>query len=350
MELFSKPPREVSGPDTDSRFSYQKNWAIYTILQEFEKNTPFLFLLDCHEDIVLIDNVNAPTQATFYQIKTKKGKNWTFSGTHPALLNLWHYLHTLTNKQEAKSFNFVTNSYFTEKEINHCLETQASFPLTQLPSAKLKLLKKKISQKYPDLDCELCIENTYIYKAAMDIDTSRETVIGFLSNFLEKHCPKTHLGPAALYRWLFDEVTKKGNAIPKVQTFCKIQELKGISFQDIKRIIDSIPQVKPSLQFWATIENQLTKLNISETKKYILRNAYSSLFIDKIVQEEQIAADYKHCTNIIQDLLPKLQNNENLLEIMKLIKEDFTKTHPHMIYSPEELEALILGAYYGEFK
>ncbi len=71
-ELVEKPQRETAGPDTSSRFDYQKNWAFCQMLRRHMANADYLVAFEFHDDVVFLSPSAAPTSAQFFQVKTTK--------------------------------------------------------------------------------------------------------------------------------------------------------------------------------------------------------------------------------------------------------------------------------------
>lgn len=69
-KILIKKPREIVGSRTQNLFNYQVSFAAYLILKLLEDKKTFLAFLDYLDDIVIMDELENPTQITFYQVKT----------------------------------------------------------------------------------------------------------------------------------------------------------------------------------------------------------------------------------------------------------------------------------------
>jgi hypothetical protein len=74
-ELLEKPQRETAGPDTSSRFDYQRNWAFCEMLRRHMESADYLVAFEFHDDTVFLSPSEAPTHAEFFQVKTSKSAN-----------------------------------------------------------------------------------------------------------------------------------------------------------------------------------------------------------------------------------------------------------------------------------
>lgn len=345
MEFTKIKPRETAGPDANSRLDYQKHWSMLEMLKEFEQGIPFLCLIDCHEDVVMIDNVDSPTKATFYQIKTKKGAGWSNGYMSPFLIKLWFYMHNIKNKEEIESFNIISNCYSENDEINKSLTNHGKICVSSLNAKYLKSLSKKLTKEYKGIDCQKCFEVTHIHKFDMDIGSSRNTVIGAIDTFLEKKYPKHNVKAGSFYKIFFDQVNQRTSAITRAASLEEMQKLKGISFQDLKTFIESTPKITISLKHWNSIEQKL-QCKLTDREVYFIRNAYQDIFLNKISYEATVTEDYTQIKNLINKYIS--QNNNNFDYVNYIVNLIQTKTRIYSKYTKEQLLALAWGALYGE--
>jgi hypothetical protein len=156
-ELINNKPREVSGASSANRFQYQKDWALCKMLEMQLNNEEYVIILDFHEDILIIDSDVDPKIAKFYQIKTKKGDNWTLSdliyskNDGNSIMGKLYY-NKLTFPNHDMELNFVTNAHF-KLRIRNETNPEASLNykdicINQLEDASLKRVVEKIKQEF----------------------------------------------------------------------------------------------------------------------------------------------------------------------------------------------------------
>lgn len=71
-DLLAKPQRETAGPDTSSRFDYQKNWAFCQMLRRHMDGADYLVAFEFHDDVVFLEPNPTSGTAEFFQVKTSK--------------------------------------------------------------------------------------------------------------------------------------------------------------------------------------------------------------------------------------------------------------------------------------
>ena len=55
-EIVENIPDDNSGSPVSNRYGYQKNWAIYKLLELENLGKDYMILMDYHEDIMILDS------------------------------------------------------------------------------------------------------------------------------------------------------------------------------------------------------------------------------------------------------------------------------------------------------
>jgi hypothetical protein len=58
------------------RVEYQKHWALSELLRRHQGGDDYCFVFEYHDDVVVLDREREPSEAAFYQIKTKNHGQW----------------------------------------------------------------------------------------------------------------------------------------------------------------------------------------------------------------------------------------------------------------------------------
>jgi hypothetical protein len=74
--MKSTAPRERAGSQTQARYDFQANFGILHLLELQESGQDFRIIFDIFDDIMVVDSASAPTQARFYQLKSKDPGGW----------------------------------------------------------------------------------------------------------------------------------------------------------------------------------------------------------------------------------------------------------------------------------
>ncbi len=110
-KILIKKPREVAGSRTQNLFDYQVSFAALLILNLLENKNRFLAFLDYLDDIVIMDELDNPTQITFYQVKTSNKSM------------------TLTTMISEKYLEYMNDnvSFFTEENVKSIFVSNEEF-------------------------------------------------------------------------------------------------------------------------------------------------------------------------------------------------------------------------------
>ena len=55
QQMIELAPDDNSGSSSSNRFAYQKNWALYKMLELEQLGRDYMIVMDYHEDVVIID-------------------------------------------------------------------------------------------------------------------------------------------------------------------------------------------------------------------------------------------------------------------------------------------------------
>src|SRR6266446_1549944 len=75
--MKSVVPRERAGSQTQARYDFQANFGILKLVELRESGRDFRIVFDIFDDLMVVDSASAPTQACFYQLKSKDPGDWT---------------------------------------------------------------------------------------------------------------------------------------------------------------------------------------------------------------------------------------------------------------------------------
>lgn len=78
-DLLTVPEREDGGRTAYDRFDFQTAWGVTKVIDLHEAGVNYAVAFEFHDDIVELDDADAPTQAVFYQMKSLDSGHWTLS-------------------------------------------------------------------------------------------------------------------------------------------------------------------------------------------------------------------------------------------------------------------------------
>lgn len=216
--LISIRPRERSGARMTNRVEYQKHWAITLILGLHLGQEDYCVVFEHHDDIVVLDRVDDPQSAKFYQVKTKEHGAWKLAellksrdeGEGGLSIIGKMYLNKRNFPNHTEELVFVSNVPCTAPltaggEAGDQAETCAR-ELTDSERAKvIERLRVEYGPEVPDEDIELF----FIVHSDLALRDAESHGVGKLEEFLSRLFPHRKLRYRAIYRALLGEVSRR---------------------------------------------------------------------------------------------------------------------------------------------
>ena len=239
--IVAKKPRENAGSMAANRFAYQLDWGLKRLLELEEEGKPYTVIFDYQDDILVLDSDEDPQYIDFYQVKTntaaggwKKNqltqvnkKKTNEKSSEPTLFDEVDadeveedekyskitklLIHSLDFPTEARDFFFVTNANFGGTLIKGAkLNRAKELDFADLIEKARVEIKQRVKEELPEID-DGVFEYLHFIKNQMSIDDHEATVIGFLTNFINKHLPKAKVSVKPVYDTLIGEIRKRND-------------------------------------------------------------------------------------------------------------------------------------------
>lgn len=364
-------PRENAGAMAANRFAYQLDWGLKKLLELEESNLPYTIIFDYQDDILVLDSDEDPNYIDFYQVKTNiSAGGWSRSqltkvypaktkkkpvqtdlfsepiddfeegGKYSKIAKL--LIHSLDFVSNARDYFFVTNANFGGTLIKGREYSRAKEVLfSQLTQEAQDDIKQKIKKELPDIDDNV-FEHLHFIKNQMSIDDHEATIIGFLTDFLNRHIPKAKVAVKPVYDTLMGEIRKRNDYESEPNSINDLVNNKAFTKTQFHQFLKGLETYENVEAKKSIIQGVLLKFlpeNASIRRKNILKqiDAIKEGFL--IYDNHEFLRLYK----TIDLLLNKANGNYNEWEcsqmILERLKEDDSFT---MRYNDEYLTCLIL--------
>lgn len=346
-------PRENSGSVSSNRFDFQKNWAICKLLELTQAKSDFILAFEFHEDILVFDSSNEPSQVEFYQIKSKntRGK-FTLTqllartGEKNSILGK-----LLQNKfnffNETKSLNLVTNCEYGFNNSQNSV-----FCCADLAPGDLLKLQKTLESELNINDLKEYLDSLFFERTDLTIEHHSEITKDKLERTLEKKFTSDlRYNPLLAYRTIYDEVRRKNNIERQINSFDEIIKYKSISksdFEEMLKIVAVEPNRFQVLQ--DRIFNALDSSNISTSERIKLTNAFKDIKIESFKIDNPF---FKESCKLVKQCIKENVNSvdmplvESLKILMDRVKQIPSLRNQH-IYDDYFLKGIILKEIYDE--
>ncbi len=262
--LANNAPRERSGSRNSNRVGFQHDWTLCKVLELHESAEPYAVVCDYHDDVLVLNDEDDPTEARPIQVKTGKNSPWTVtalfktkagkSGVLPSYIGKL-YLGCSAFSQSVPELRFVTTAAFNLKLAS---ETSSdSLPLLKLEDLHPDLLSEMVEKlqkeipNFTELNPPLVLE-----RSSLSLQDHSTHVKGVLTNFLEKLYPGAPVRVNAAYQALASEIVRLTNQEDPISSFSELIAKKGMSRTKFELILRQIPKVDP-VALWETAKRQL---------------------------------------------------------------------------------------------
>ena len=215
QQMIEFAPDDNSGSSSSNRFAYQKNWALYKMLELEQLGRDYMIVMDYHEDIVIIDISEEGNNIDFYQVKTKRSNNWTLGELLATGKNKeGNITHSILGKllkhsidfEKARDYYFVTDSFLRpDNYVKGSDFNDAKIPFSKLTDDNQKTAKKKVKMEFPKMKSDVW-KHFYISQSQLSTDNYKDAIIGLIERFVTHKLPKAEISSSTLYDSLYSEI------------------------------------------------------------------------------------------------------------------------------------------------
>ncbi len=267
--LAQDTQREKSGGDTKRKYSYQYHWALCRVLEAHENNSEYALFIECHEDVVMADSLDAETvQFEFNQVKETKKEHTASSlfyksGNNSILGKLLLDSCEKSFAERIKDINLVSTGGFDFKQKNAALNLDV-IKIGHLDDSEVDIIKEKLTKELPDIPLP---DNLAFILPDLPNKSFRDTVKGRILTLLDKLSPNGNNDAGSIYRLLIEDLDQKGEDTFDYLQWDRALKKKAVTSSQVQNIIER--NIK------RTIDSDLTTLLTEVLQEY----GYKSLKI-----------------------------------------------------------------------
>lgn len=357
-KLISNKPREIAGSRTRNRYNFQINWSLYQLLDMHESQNDYLFIFDYHEDLLIMESESNPQQINFYQIKGKRGKQWTLGELIKAnkdkegnpLLSIIGKLYACKSKfPGTASLNFVSNACFNIK-----MEEKSSPSLSKDKICIIELNSKDKDRIASTLKKEFSLENDPIYEditflnvTSLSLEQSDTHTRGRLTEFLDRKYPENQgkLPISVIYNHLFKEVDRRTSVYNPINTFDDLIKEKGIGKTLFDSWLETMFLSKDFDKIWEDINAELRTETWSFGERRRLKATFDSYEIDsKNPNNEIIKLIRKKVSKVLLEVDMECKASDaSLSEYLNSVLSKYNESPLEQnLYNEEYIKTIIL--------
>lgn len=346
-ELLTVPQREVAGPRSSSRFSYQKNWALAELIEYHLAGKDYVFAFEFHDDVLILNSESNPTSLQFIQVKTKAtGKNWTIRALtkaekgaegEPDKLSIVGklYENKLNFNNHKSELKFVTNAYFSFGKSTSSICANSLDPKDQktIQSSIQDQLKVKHSVELGDL---------FFEHSDLSVGDHEEHIKGKLHAFFDTLFGDSHnISVSPWYRSISDQIKKKNDFPPeKVSCFDELIRNKCITRSEIENFIQKVRDSHNTVEYWPTLATQLSSEGYDYKSIIRLQKKWKEYAKDRLEYDNSILKqlEQKVLTEILHH--SPLSLSKKIIEIKNALSNEISQTSN--LYDSDYVSCIIM--------
>jgi hypothetical protein len=297
-EQFAAIPRETAGSRNSNRTDYQKDWAVCHLLELHESCHSYALVVERHDDVVVLNCPVNPTQADFYQLKTKDDGDWKLAkllyieksraaakkiGTEEKMSFLAKlYSNRLACDDCDMTASFVSNARFAltlangedgAKRNEICL---SELNTKDLATILAKLKEEHRLEKEPD-----CASYFYFRRSDLGVNNHSICAQGKIAEFLDRRQLGDAQSVVAFYRTLFEEIKRRTNHEAEPGSFEAIIQRKSITKDGFQAMIDTLGNSRDFENITAQIVAHLQQDGLSFTAIRAIIRECKQVFLER---------------------------------------------------------------------
>ncbi|BFM18933.1 dsDNA nuclease domain-containing protein (plasmid) [Maricurvus nonylphenolicus] len=245
-------------------------------------------VFEYHDDIVVFDSQNDPSEVIFYQVKSKTSGNWTIGaltkenkGSPSILAKLYDNYQSFP--ENTTKLVFTSNQPLSTKLKNgdKALEMKrVKFSqLSNKDKEKLQSALEPESQNFCNIHGLQKIETE---KNDLRIDDHSVTTKGKLVEFFEKVHPESEINISLVYKTFFDEIRRKSNYEKKVDHTADLLAHKSIGRSEFQTMIGAVTQRTSDSDLWQEASHVLNAESFSFHEIRKIKSSWQQYIVNKM--------------------------------------------------------------------
>ena len=321
LESFvGKPVRETAGSRSSNRFDYQKNWSLCELLELHSNYSDYLMVFEYHDDVVVFDSEKNPSNAVFYQVKSKKTGNWTIGALTKGKDNKPSILEKLYGNyqafpENAKRLVFTSNQPLTAKLNNEDKAVELKrVKFLQLSNKDKEKIQSSIEPKGQDYCDFHGLRKIETEKNDLRPEDHTITTKGKLVEFFENLHPDSEINISLVYKTFFDEIRRKSNYEEPIAHIAELINHKSIGKSDFDKMIGAVTTRTNDADLWQEASNVMISEGYSFKEIRVIKTEWQEYIIKKM----NVTDD--HHLQLITDVLEGLKSSTQYETLKKLVE------------------------------
>jgi len=287
-DLITVPQTETAGSRSPARFAYQRNWALAELIEYHLEGKDYVFAFEFHDDILILDSEDNPSNLQFVQVKTKTtGQKWSIDqltksekgkNENPDKLSIIGKLYENRKNFSGHSsqLRFVTNAYFSFTD---------PAPITTATQLEKKDQDKITNAVQAQLGTgAVDLSALKLEQSSLSVDDHEKHIRGILHNFFEELFGSDHNIPVSpWYQSISDQIKVKNNyPSEQIKSFDDLIRNKCITKSEIEDFVQRVNRSHHSNDNWDIIKSQLQTEGLGLQELIKLQRSWQKYTTDRL--------------------------------------------------------------------
>ncbi|MFM0040303.1 dsDNA nuclease domain-containing protein [Paraburkholderia strydomiana] len=274
--------REKTGPVTFDKFDYQYHWALFEMLQRYERDEVTIAFVELHEDVLLADSEDGERARFLYcQVKTTQ-PNWTSKKLlqrkaaakkgepkqNSVLAKMLLGVQPEKLCQSLSGLQLVVTSGFSLKLNDDSVEINP-IPFDELHEDERKLLKASIET---ELGHSVHLRRVAFRKSDLVEKSYDDVIMGVIAKLVERKWPGSRTNVSGVYTALIDELRRKGKVTYDYEYWDDLVRYKGVPSARIGELLGKLSEMTDVEDLVELAQEQMKFWGNSPKRQRDLRN------------------------------------------------------------------------------
>jgi len=348
-DLLSTSERESGGRTAIDRFDFQTAWGIANVLRLHDTGINYAVAFEFHDDIVELDDADAPKAAIFYQLKTLQSGHLTFTEILAREASGKGAKKTLKASYMGKMFdNIVKFSsavvklvLVSNQPLSGLTNDYGETPISSAETDHIEKVRKALAKECSTFDEKHHLKFFFFDRSRLELGDYENALLGRVTKFLDHHSAPVAAAPAFTI-YLTSEGKRRSKSLSEIADFDTLKSSKFLTRRNMGEWLEKLNRDFAQHPSWEAVSRQLNAGH-SEDKK--IEREWRYYQSERIRRWNTATADFTSKVKVeIEPIIDAADNlAEGLLQAIPIAEDAIRRWKPDA--SDYLIKAIILYEY-----
>ncbi len=285
--LTATPQRETGGSTAQDRLDFQTYWGLSHLIELHEAGKSYAVAFEFHDDVIVLDNITAPSKARFFQLKTSKSGSWTLSKITQRKSDRKTKLREPSIA--AKMYDSVLKFGNSAELLGFVSNQPCNFiDLDKLPCSFFEAKKTDFDAFVDTMKKEIAsfdqseARKFHYYHSSLSLSSYEDTLLGKVVNFVESQTSVVECNHKAFYLGLVDQCRRRSKELRNIKDIDELVKAKFVTDGDVKNWLSKLESNTQSRPQWSMLVEDIK--DVSPLKRRKIKAEWDRYELDKITR------------------------------------------------------------------